>query len=85
MSRHYYDTLGQTTPIFNPIGYSFGVGYKDDCTTLTLRYSSSVSQPGAFPTFPGGPVVVNPATRNQTLMIQLVLRTLGDVKTNVGL
>ena len=46
MSRHYYDTLGQTTPIFYPVGYSFGVGYKDDCTTLTLRYSSNVSQPG---------------------------------------
>ena len=29
--------------------------------------------------------MVNPATRSQTLMIQLVLRTLGDVKTNVGL
>ena len=24
MSRHYYDTLGQTTPIFYPVGYSFG-------------------------------------------------------------
>ena len=85
MSRHYYDTLGQTTPIFNPIGYSFGVGYKDECTTLTLRYSSSTSQPGAFTSFPSGVVTVNPATRNQTLMIQLVLRTLGDVRTNVGL
>ena len=30
MSRHYYDTLGQETPIFYPVGYSFGVGYKDD-------------------------------------------------------
>ena len=85
LSRHYYDTLGQTTPIFNPIGYSFGLGYKDECTTLTFRYSSSVSQPGAYSTFPTGVVVVNPATRNQTLMIQLVLRTLGDVRTNVGL
>jgi hypothetical protein len=28
---------------------------------------------------------LNPSTRNQTLMIQLVLRTLGDVRTNVGL
>jgi LPS-assembly protein len=85
MSRHYYDTLGQTTPIFNPIGYSFGVGYKDECTTLTLRYSSSVSQPLAYTTFPGGPVVVNPVTRSQTLMIKLELRTLGDIRTNVGL
>ena len=85
MSRHYYDTLGQTTPIFYPVGYSFGVGYKDDCTTLTLRYSSNVSQPGIFSATPGGPAILNPATRNQTLMIQLVLRTLGDVRTNVGL
>jgi LPS-assembly protein len=85
MSRHYYDTLGQETPIFYPVGYSFGVGYKDDCTTLTIRYSSSLSTPAAYSVFPGGPVIYNPATRNQTLMIQLVLRTLGDVKSNVGL
>jgi len=85
MSRHYYDTLGQTTPIFYPVGYSFGVGYKDECTTLTIRYSSNLSTPGAYSVFPGGPVIYNPATRNQTLMIQLVLRTLGDIKSNVGL
>ena len=85
LSRHYYDTLGQTTPIFYPVGYSFGVGYKDDCTTLTFRYSSNVSAPAIFSVTPGGPVILNPATRNQTLMIQLVLRTLGDVRTNVGL
>jgi LPS-assembly protein len=85
MSRHYYDTLGQTTPIFYPVGYSFGVGYKDECTTLTIKYSSSLSTPAAFSEFPGGPVIFNPATRNQTLLIQLVLRTLGDIKSNVGL
>ena len=85
MSRHYYDTLGQETPIFYPVGYSFGVGYKDECTTLTIRYSSTLSTPAAYSVYPGGPVIYNPATRNQTLMIQLVLRTLGDVKSNVGL
>ena len=85
LSRHYYDTLGQTTPIFYPVGYSFGVGYKDDCTTVTIRYSSNLSAPAAYNLFPGGPVIQNPATRNQTLMIQLVLRTLGDFKSNVGL
>jgi LPS-assembly protein len=85
MSRHYYDTLGQETPIFYPVGYSFGVGYKDDCTTLTIKYSSNLSTPAAYSVFPGGPVIYNPATRNQTLMIQLVLRTLGDIKSNVGL
>ncbi len=84
MSRHYYDTLGQTTPILYPVGYSLGVGYKDDCTTLTIRYSSNVSQPAVYSEFPGGPLIYNPATRNQTLMFELVLRTLGDVKANVG-
>ena len=85
MSRHYYDTLGQTTPVLYPVGYTFGVGYKDECTTLNLTYSSNVSQPALFSTFPGGPVILNPSTRNQTLMIKLELRTLGDVRTNVGL
>ena len=41
--------------------------------------------PGAYRVYPGGPVVYNPAIRNQTLMFQLVLRTLGDIKANVGL
>ena len=85
MSRHYYDTLGQTTPVLYPVGYTFGFGYKDECTTLNLTYSSNVSQPAIFSTFPGGPTVLNPSTRNQTLMIKLELRTLGDVRTNVGL
>ena len=85
MSRHYYDTLGQTTPIFNPVGYSFGLGYKDECTTLNSRIRPAPANRAPYTTFPGGPVILNPATRNQTLMIQLVLRTLGDVKTNVGL
>jgi hypothetical protein len=30
-------------------------------------------------------VATIPATRNQTLMFQLVLRTLGDIRANVGL
>ena len=85
MSRHYYDTLGQTTPIFYPVGYSFGFGYKDDCTTLNFTYSSNVTQPAIYQAFPGGPAILNPSIRNQVLMIQLVLRTLGDVRTNVGL
>jgi LPS-assembly protein len=87
MSRHYYDTLGQETPVLYPIGYSFGVGYKDECTTLTIKYSSSVSAPGAYSFYTGQVlnVVSPPATRTQVLMIQLELRTLGDVKSNVGL
>ena len=56
MSRHYYDTAGQETPVFYPVGYSFGLGYKDECTTLTVRYSSSLSAPAAYPIYAGGPV-----------------------------
>ena len=59
MSRHYYDTAGQTTPIFYPVGYSFGVGYKDDCTTFTVNYSSSLS---ARP-----PIPSTPADRSSTI------------------
>jgi LPS-assembly protein len=85
MSRHYYDTLGQTTPIFYPVGYTFGFGYKDTCTTLNVTYSSNVTQPAIFEAFPGGPAILNPSIRDQTVMIKLELRTLGDVRTNVGL
>jgi LPS-assembly protein len=84
MSRHYYDTLGQETPVLYPVGFSFGVGYKDDCTTLSIKYSSSLSQPAAY-TLPNGVVIYNPATRSQFLMIQLELRTLGDIKSQIGL
>ncbi len=85
MSRHFYDTYGQETPIFYPIGYSFGLGYKDECTTFTIRYSTSISAPIAYAEYEGAPLIYNPSTRTQTLMFSLVLRTLGDVKTNVGL
>ncbi len=85
ISRHFYDIPGEDTPVFYPVGYSVGLGYKDECTTLTLRYSSSTSAPAAFPEFAGGPLTYVPATRNQTLMFQLVLRTLGDLRGNVGL
>ncbi|RBP17122.1 LPS-assembly protein [Roseiarcus fermentans] len=85
MSRHYYDVPGQETPVFYPIGYSLGFGYKDECTTLTVRYSASLSAPAAFTEYAGGPLTTLPATRNQTLMFQLVLRTLGDLRGNVGL
>ena len=85
MSRHYYDSAGQETPVLYPTGYSFGLGYKDPCTTFSIKYSSSLSVPAAYQPYPGGPTIYNPSTRNQTLMFELVLRTLGDLKANVGL
>jgi LPS-assembly protein len=84
LSRHYYDIANESTPVFFPAGYSLGFGYKDECTTFTLRYSTGVSAP-AFYYVPNGTLVAPAVVRNQTLMFQLVLRTLGDVKANVGL
>ena len=70
--------------MFFPAGYSFGFGYKDECTTFTVRYSTGVSAP-AYYYIPNGTLIAPPVAHTQTLMFQLVLRTLGDVKANVGL
>ncbi len=75
MSRHYYDLAGQATPVFFAPSYSFGLAYGDTCTTVKVRYSSTMSDP--IPTVP--------AVRDQTLLLQLTLRTLGDIQASVGL
>ena len=80
MSRHYYDTPGQSTPRFYPTNYSVGLGYSDTCTTLKLRYSSSLSDPTSSTVSASAPRV-----RDQTLLLQLTLRTLGDIGGNIGL
>jgi LPS-assembly protein len=76
MSRHLYDLPGEHTALFDPTSYGVGVGYADECTTLKVDYSSSYSQP----------IALTPVTRDQTVLVQLTLRTLGDVKasTNVS-
>ncbi len=84
MSRHYYDVAGESTSVFFPAGYAFGVGYKDECTTFTIKYSSSTSAPASY-YLPSGLLYTNPVLHNQTLTFQLTLRTLGDVKANFGL
>ena len=69
MSRHYYDLPGQTTPLFYPVNYNVGLTYGDTCTTLKVSYSNSFSDP----------VAATPPVRDQTVLLQLTLRTLGDV------
>ena len=69
MSRHYYDLPGQSTPLFYPVNYNVGVTYGDTCTTLKVSYSNSLSDP----------VLSTPPVRDQTVLLQLTLRTLGDV------
>jgi LPS-assembly protein len=72
MSRHYYDLPGQQTPRFYPTNYSFGVGYQDTCTTVKLNYSSTLSDP----------IASTPAIRDTTVLLQITLRTLGDIQAS---
>jgi LPS-assembly protein len=85
MSRQFYDVPGQSSPRLDPTAYSFGLGYIDECTTLKINYSSTLSTPLAYAPVPGGPIFYNPAVRDQTVTVQLVLRTLGDVKADIGI
>ncbi|MGD1037598.1 MAG: LPS-assembly protein LptD [Roseiarcus sp.] len=75
MSRHYYDQVGQNTPLFFAPNYSFGLSYGDTCTTVKVRYSSTLSDP----------IPSTPAVRDQTVLLQLTLRTLGEITTPIGL
>ncbi len=75
MSRHYYDVPGQNTPIFYPTNYSFGLTYQDTCTTVKAIYQSELSDP----------IASTPAIRDTTFLLQITLRTLGDVQASVGL
>ncbi|MGD0183656.1 MAG: LPS-assembly protein LptD [Roseiarcus sp.] len=76
LSRHYYDLPTQTTPVFFAPNYSLGLVYGDTCTTVKVRYSSTFSDP-IVPT--------TPAVRDQTVLLQLTLRTLGEVGGAIGL
>lgn len=71
MSRHLYNTT-QTTgaPLFSLAGLGLGAGYTDECATLSVNYTS-VYQDNVGGTGP---------TRNQTVLFQLQLRTLGDTR-----
>jgi LPS-assembly protein len=75
MSRHYFDVPGQQTPVFYPTNYSFGLTYQDTCTTVKAIYQSELSDP----------IASTPAIRDTTFLLQITLRTLGDVQASVGL
>ena len=77
MSRHLYnDIYGGHAPLFSLAGLGAGVGYSDDCLALSVNYTSVYQDNGTGTT----PV------RNQTVLVQLQFRTLGDtsVKSNLG-
>ena len=80
LSRHYYDQTGQTTPRLYAPSYAFGLTYGDTCTTLKVRYSSTNTDPIDLPGGTNGPAI-----HDQTLLVQLTLRTLGEVGGAIGL
>ena len=81
VSRHYYNTAATQTSRFYPTNYHFGVGYfVNDCATFKVSYTSVMSQP--ISTTVG--VAAAPATRDQTILFEIDLRTLGDIKSSTG-
>lgn len=64
-----------TAPLFSIASLGAGLGYHDECSTFTVNYTS-VYQPQSFTGLPA---------RNQTVMLSLQFRTLGEAKFNHGL
>ena len=73
--RALYDLPGEHVALFDPTTYGVGFGYADECTTLKIDYTSAYSQP----------IALTPTTRDQTILVQLTLRTLGEVKASSAL
>ena len=81
MSRYLYNNTAAINgvwgyaPLMSIAGLGLGAGYHDDCTTFTINYTS-VYQVNASTGLPG---------RNQTLLMTLQLRTLGEAKVGANL
>ncbi|MGI8569025.1 MAG: LPS-assembly protein LptD [Methylocella sp.] len=72
MSRQFYPgaLIGFTNPgPFAIAAFGLGAGYQDECTTFSINYSSIYQDYGS-----------GSLTRNQTVLLQLQLRTLGETK-----
>jgi len=75
MSRHFYDVVGQSTPVLYAPTYAFGIGYSDECTTIDLSYSQTYTDP----------IASTPPIRDQTVLLQITLRTLGDLRASTSI
>jgi LPS-assembly protein len=78
MSRQTYSTInnapGKQAPLFSVAGLGIGAGYTDECTTLAVNYTSILQENS-----------LGVQQRNQTISLQLQLRTLGDARVRSGL
>lgn len=70
MSRHLYPAPVEDKPLFSVAGLGVGGGYTDECATLSVNYTSIAPQGVSGAT----------SSRNQTVLVQLQLRTLGDAR-----
>ena len=79
LSRHLYNdtplvvAVGKA-PLFSIAGLGLGATYSDECTTLGVRYTSILESNGAGAT-----------VRNQTVLLSLQLRTVGDTRISSSL
>ncbi|GLI93096.1 LPS-assembly protein LptD [Methylocystis echinoides] len=64
-----------TAPVFSVAALGAGVGYQDECATFAVNYTQ-LYQPQASTGLPA---------RNQTVMVSLNFRTLGEARFNYGL
>lgn len=71
LSRHLNTTTNSNSPLFAVAGLGVGAGYRDECATLMVNFTSTYPQNTTAPT-----------NRNQTIILQLVLRTLGQAKVS---
>lgn len=74
MSRHLYpeSIIGSSNPgLFTVANMGIGAGYEDECTTFSVNYSSIYQDWG-----------VGSLNHNQTVLLQLQLRTLGEAKVS---
>lgn len=71
LSRYLYNgTYGIDVGRWSIASANLGLGYEDDCTSFSLRYSAWYQDPNS-----------STRTRSQSVMVELKLRTLGDIKT----
>ena len=80
LSRNPFDLPGQAQPLFYPSTFNVGIAYEDTCTTFKVAFSSVMTDPTSAT--PG--VVVAPPVRDTSLLFQITLRTLGEIRGSTG-